>query len=50
MAMTGVWAIKPTGNRFMGHVVFFKVKGQGCSTSPTLDHSDVQPFTIQPVV
>lgn len=36
MAMTGVWAVKPRGHRFIGHLVPPQVKGQGCMTCPSL--------------
>ncbi|CAG08655.1 unnamed protein product [Tetraodon nigroviridis] len=32
VALTGEWAIKPRGCRFMDHLVLSKVKGQGCTT------------------
>lgn len=48
--MTGEWAVKPRGRRFMGHLVLSKVKGQGCMTCPTLYYSTVwgEPWTVQP--
>lgn len=49
-AMTGEWAVKPWGYRFMGHLVLSKVKGQGCMTCPTLYYSTIrgEPWTVQP--
>lgn len=34
VALTGEWAVKPRGHRFMDHLVLSKVKGQGCTTCP----------------
>lgn len=34
MELTGEWAIKPRGHRFMGHLVLSKVKGHGCTLCP----------------
>lgn len=34
VALTGEWAVKPRGCRFMDHLVLSKGKGQGCTTCP----------------
>lgn len=50
VAMTGEWAVKPWGHRFMGHLVLSKVKGQGCMTCPSLYYSTIwgEPWTVLP--
>ena len=51
VAMTGEWAVKPRGDRFMGHLVLSEVKGQGYMTCPSLYYSAIcgEPWTVQSV-
>lgn len=42
VAITWEWAVKPRGHRFMGHLLFFKVKVQGSKTTLAFCCSTVQ--------
>lgn len=42
VALTGEWAVKPRGRRFMDHLVLPEVKGQGCTTCPPQHYSNVE--------